>query len=258
MINIKTEILVAEGHKNCNKIMKPLIDILKSVTKDSTSPFIDLSRKMWITKFNNTFVEMSLENIGSILDTLSEISETISGTGIYNFDLKELADFRRLIEAPKKEFEYIKVFLTEDNKIGLSVSVKSKVSTNSFSMDLLLIPSKEQSIYGLPTKYLEFGFRMELMNSDNTTTYVLKDEELDDFNDGLVITIQNKGLIIARMMKNILYKNIKSSECIIEYMIEEDNTAFCTLSYESYTASNPPIKIRQLFTVYPYTDNTDK
>ena len=65
------EIFILDGHKACNKEMKALIDILKSGAKDTQNPFIDLNRNLWITKFNNTFVEMSLNTIPVILNGLS-------------------------------------------------------------------------------------------------------------------------------------------------------------------------------------------
>lgn len=257
------EILVAEGHKDCNKIMKPLIDILKSAAKDAELPFIDTNRRLWITKFNNTFVEMNLNTISPLLDNFDCLKNEVKTSGIYRLDLREIVEFRSLIEAPKKDFEWVKVFLTSDNNLGIAVSVKSKVSTNTFSTELLFKESHGINA-GLPSQYMKLGFICEEMkkliidNQPHVARYVIKGDELEDLNNGLIVLVKDEKLKlnIIRMMKNILYKTIKSDECIIDYMVEGD-TATCIISYKSYTGSNPPIEISQIFMVYPYTEDTN-
>lgn len=254
------EIVLFEGHKNCNKIMKAFADLVKSAD-DKT--FLDFNRNFWITKFNNTFVEMKLDNISMIIDCLKELDEN---SGIYTFDAAEMVEFKSLINAPKKDFEWVSVFRTPEKQLGISVSVKSKVSTNTFSTDLLFKPSLGINC-GLPSSYTKLGFLTEALvnkmakpSDDYINRYVIEGDELDDLNNGLIVVVKDKNINanIIRMMKNVFYRTIKSDKCIVDYVYSpNDNLAHCILSYESYTGSNPPIKITQMFSVYPYTENTD-
>ena len=272
-IVVVREITILDGHKACNKEMKALIDILKSGAKDTQNPFIDLNRNLWITKFNNTFVEMSLSTIPTIMKGISNICLDIKSSGIYTVDLKDILVFRSLIEAPKKDFLWVSIILTDKNEIGIRVSVQSKVSPNKFTSELLFRESRGVHC-GLPVQYRKLNYIKDIMSGGVAIIgdekpkvipqdsylgrYVIKGNELDDLNNGLIIVVKDKelNLTIARMMKNVLYRPIKSEECIIDYLIEGE-TATCVISYSSHTASNPPIKIEQIFMVYPYTDDTD-
>ena len=265
------EIFILDGHKACNKEMKALIDILKSGAKDTQNPFIDLNRNLWITKFNNTFVEMSLNTIPVILNGLSLLTNELNYSGIYILDLKDILVFRSLIEAPKKDFISVSVVLTDKNEIGIRVLVQSKVSTNTFASELIFRKCHGVNC-GLPTQYNKLNYISErikgAIDTSNLPTliardshlnrYIIEGDELEDLNNGLIVIVKDKplNLNIARIMKNIFYRPIKNSRCIVDYLIEGE-TATCRVSYASYTASNPPIGIEQIFMVYPYTDDTN-
>lgn len=261
---LKTEeITIMQGHKDCNKEMKALVDILKSSAKDTEGPIIDFERNLWITKFNNTFVEMSLETVPRILDTLKKLS---NGIRYYKLDLKEILEFRTLADAPKKDFTYVSVYKTENGCLGIVFEVQSKVSTNKFSIDLIFRECKGLNC-GLPTQYTNMNYILnridnrdvyDIVHENYTGRYVIQDNELEDLNNGLIVIIKDEkwNSIVVRMMKNILYRPIKSDLCIVDYILDGD-TGTCRITYNTCTGSNPPIKIEQIFMVYGYGYNKE-
>ncbi|MGL6099374.1 MAG: hypothetical protein ACRC0G_07100 [Fusobacteriaceae bacterium] len=237
------QILIFDNHKEANKTMKHLIDILKvfSDAHMNDDVMVDVARSQISGIYNNSFVVVDGDTVSKIFRGMDSLVSDADDK-VYKINANDVHEMKCFLEATKKNFD--KVFLQKImGGFELVVVIFNKVD------ELLYTQKLEFKISNGDRRLSEI--RESIRNGPTARRSIdLSMGDVASIHSGVPLHIRGGDSVICRIMNNTLVRKMKCMEypAILDYIVNEDSGhACCVLSYGAGTSKMDEMHIHQYF-----------